>query len=82
MPADLVHPDRSFATQLPVTLRIELGTTTLTLDELSGLEVGSLLPFVDALPTSVTISANGKPFARGDLVRLDGQIAVRLTEIT
>lgn len=66
---------------LPVTLRICLGETMLTLSQLRSLEDGDVLPFAEELPTTVDISANGQPFGRGDLVRIDGQVAVRLTKI-
>jgi flagellar motor switch protein FliN len=66
---------------LPVTVRIELAETTMTLSDLLALGTGSVLPFAEDLPTTVGLVANGKAFARGDLVRIDGKIAVRLTEI-
>ncbi|WP_299507316.1 FliM/FliN family flagellar motor switch protein [uncultured Roseobacter sp.] len=66
---------------LPVTIRIELAETTLTLAELRELEAGSILPFAEELPSSVGLLVNGKPYGRGDLVRIDGKIAIRMTEI-
>ncbi|WP_299554618.1 FliM/FliN family flagellar motor switch protein [uncultured Tateyamaria sp.] len=73
--------DQQGTAALPVTVRIELAATTLTLAELRKMEAGSILPFAEELPNSVGLLANGKPFGRGDLVRIDGKIAVRLTEI-
>ncbi len=66
---------------LPVKLRIALGETALTLSQLRELQTGSVLPFAEEMPATVGLTANGKPFGRGELVRIDGQVAVRLTEI-
>ncbi|MEM6339684.1 MAG: FliM/FliN family flagellar motor switch protein [Pseudomonadota bacterium] len=66
---------------LPVTITIELAQTTLPLTEIQDLRQGSVLPFADDLPTNVALTANGQPFGRGDLVRIDDKIAIRLTEI-
>jgi type III secretion system YscQ/HrcQ family protein len=73
--------DDSDTATLPVTMRIELAETTMTLAEVRAMAAGSLLPFAQDLPTTVSLTANGKPFARGDLVRIEGKIAVRLTEL-
>lgn len=71
----------SSADQLPVVIQIELAQATLTFADLSQLNTGSLLPFGKELPSTVGLLANGKRFGRGELVRLNDQIAVRLTEL-
>jgi type III secretion protein Q len=81
MPMSDTMTDDSDAATLPVTVRIELAETTITLAELQAMTAGSVLPFANELPSTVRLLANGKPIAKGDLVRIDGKVAVRLTEI-
>jgi type III secretion protein Q len=66
---------------LPVTMAIELARTTITLADLRDMAPGHLLPFASDLPAEVRLLANGKPYGRGELVRVDGKVAVRLTKI-
>ena len=67
--------------QLPVTITMELGSTQINLEDMYDLSPGSVLPFLSELPTEMDLLANGKSFGRGELVRFDGKIAVRLTKI-
>ncbi|NJM81715.1 MAG: hypothetical protein HC844_03790 [Tabrizicola sp.] len=79
--SDVTAPEAPAAATLPVTIRIELAETTATLAELQAMRPGSVLAFAEELPSTIRLLANDKPVARGDLVRIDGKIAVRLTEI-
>ena len=76
-----LEDDSADPASLPVMLRISLGEATLTLSQLRELKTGSVLPFAEEMPTTVGLTANGKPFGRGELVRIDGHVAIRLTEI-
>ncbi|MEJ6402716.1 FliM/FliN family flagellar motor switch protein [Yoonia sp. 2307UL14-13] len=73
--------DQTTTGALPVTVTVELGRTTLTLADLQEMSAGHVLPFATELPINVALLANGKPFGRGDLVRFDGKIAIRMTEV-
>lgn len=64
---------------LPVLVEFELGRLELTLGELAGLQPGYVFPlpaFVEG--ANVTIRANGRPSARGELVAVGDTLGVRL----
>ena len=69
---------------LPLTLSIELSRTEIPFHELERLWVGSIVSVPGAFDTDVTLIANGRRFARGELVAVedaDGSLrhGVRLT---
>lgn len=64
----------------PVRLTFELGDLTLPAGELAQLDVGYVFPLRLSLDRPVTIKANGARFAAGELVEIDGALAVRLLE--
>lgn len=66
---------------LPITLSIELDRREITISALSELTAGSVVQFSDAPPTSVRILANGKSFAEGTLVLVEGRHGVRVTQV-
>lgn len=65
---------------IPIRLSFSLGTLALTVGELAALGPGSLLKLAHSLPPHVTIAANGVPVGTGELVDLDGQLAVEITD--
>lgn len=67
-------------TTIPIRLSFSLGTLALTVGELAALAPGSLLSLANTLPPHVTILANGLPVGAGELVDLDGRLAVEITE--
>lgn len=71
-PIDLAH--------LPVQLSFVLGTLELTLGALAAIRTGSLLRLVEGMPPTVRIEANGVPVGYGELVDLDGRLAVQITQ--
>lgn len=66
---------------VPVTLSVEFDRITKPLAELSDLGEGAILPFKNTKPERVSLLANGKRFADGELVRIDDQLGVRLTRM-
>jgi type III secretion system YscQ/HrcQ family protein len=66
---------------LPVTVVAELGRLTLRADELLGLQRGSVLT-VGPRGTAVTLRVGEQVWARGELVDVDGELGVRITELT
>lgn len=67
-------------TDIPVRLTFSLGALSLTVGDLAGVARGSLLALERGLPPAVTIEANGLPVGRGELVDLDGRLAVEITQ--
>ncbi len=64
---------------IPVRLSFSLGALSLTVGEIAALGRGSLLEVGEPLPPSVTIEANGQAVGAGELVDLDGRLAVEIT---
>ncbi len=66
---------------LPITLSLEIDRKDVSLQELSGLVAGSVLPFSSTEPEKVRLMANGRFFAEGELMKIDQQIGIRLTRL-
>ena len=64
--------------ELPVALTFDIGTLEVTLAELQALEPGSVLPLNGMLPPEVAICAGGRRLGTGELVELEGQLAVEV----
>lgn len=65
--------------QLEVT--VQLGAVKLTVRELLALREGSVLELDRAAGAAVDIMVNGRLIARGDVVVIDEELGVRVTEI-
>jgi type III secretion protein Q len=68
------------ATKLPIRLSFSLGSLQLPLGDVAAIRSGTLLRLEDGLPPRVRIEANGVPVGYGELVDLDGRLAVEITE--
>jgi type III secretion protein Q len=65
---------------LPVRLSFALGSLALPLSEVAAVRQGSLLRLDGGLPPRVSIEANGVPIGYGELVDLEGRLAVEVTQ--
>ena len=73
-------PSGGFPENLELPLQFELGHATLTLGELQSMQPGYLFP-LDCDPAKpVTITLNGARIGTGDIVLVDGKLAIRLVE--
>lgn len=66
---------------LPVRLSFDLGERTLTLGEVTTLQVGQVLELATPLSQAVSIRANGGLVGRGELLEIGGRIAVGITSL-
>jgi len=66
--------------QLPVSIRF--GETEMMLEDVIKLGVGSVIELNSAVDDPVELVVNGRCFARGEVVTVDGFYGVRITEIT
>ncbi len=66
---------------LEVRLAFDLGQQTVTLGWLSALQPGAVLALDSPSPRLVAIRANGALIGRGELVRLDDRVGVRVLEL-
>lgn len=64
-----------------LTVQAELGKTKRLVKDILRLQVGSVLQLEKEAGEPVDILVNNKAIARGEVVEMDGQYGVRITEI-
>jgi type III secretion system YscQ/HrcQ family protein len=78
---DTTLGDTTLAEALPVELVVELGRVKLTGAQVLDLESGDVVALERPLAGLVDLRVGGKLVARGELVNIDGEAGVRLTEV-
>lgn len=78
---DAEQDDTTLAEALPVELVVELGRAKLTGAQVLDLEIGDVVALERPLAGLVDLRVGGKLVARGELVNIDGEAGVRLTEV-
>jgi flagellar motor switch protein FliN/FliY len=66
---------------VPVDLSVEVGRTRMTVGETLELREGSVITLDRMADEPVDVLVNGTPIARGEVVVIDDQFGLRLTEI-
>src|SRR4051812_14492203 len=74
-------PDLSRLTQVSVELTVEVGRTRMTLGETLALGPGSVVTLDRLADQPVDLLVNGRPIARGEVVVIDEQFGLRITEV-
>lgn len=77
----LLDKDFGLVGHVPVTLLAQIGTIAITVDQLFRMRRGDVLTMSEALDAPVTLLLNGKPIARGELLAVDDQLGLRVTEL-
>jgi flagellar motor switch protein FliN/FliY len=67
--------------EIPVELTVELGKVRKQLKDLTKIGAGSLIPLNKVIGEPLSIFANGRCIAKGEVVVVDDSYAVRVTEI-
>lgn len=67
--------------QLPVRVSVTLGQVTLSAADVLRLAPGAVIELREPLGGPVEVLAGGRPFARGELVEVDGALGVRITSL-
>lgn len=67
--------------ELPVTLVFELGRSELPLAAVQGLAPGAVIPLGRDPGEAVDIVANGRRVGRGEIVRIEGELGVRVVRL-
>ena len=73
--------DLSRLREIPVELSVEIGRTHMTVGEALDLHVGSVVGLERAAGESADLLVNGTAIARGEVVVIDEQYGLRVTEI-
>jgi type III secretion system YscQ/HrcQ family protein len=68
--------------ELPLTVRIEIGSATLSAREWASIGTGDVLVLDSRVGDPVSLRIAGKVLARGELVEVDGAVGIRITERT
>jgi len=76
------QPDGTKISDIPVMVTAEFDRAELSIAELDRLNVGSIVPFQNRQPEKVKLFANGKYFADGHLVEVDGRVGIRLDSLS
>ena len=66
---------------VPVTLALHVGSTRISIRELVNLAEGSVVALDRAAGEPLDVLVNGTLVARGEIVVVDGQFGVRLTDV-
>jgi len=69
------------ALDVPVTLTVELGRVNMTLEQLADIKPGDVVELGRHSRAPVEITSNGRLVARGDLVLIDTELGVRVTNV-
>jgi type III secretion system YscQ/HrcQ family protein len=79
---DIADVEASAANELPVTLSFEAGSVSIPFDQLACVRPGFVFELAQPLDASlIRVFANGVEVGAGELVRIDDQLGVRLTQL-
>lgn len=67
--------------QVKTEVQVCVGSMSLSIGELMALKANQVLRLRQAIDEPVDLLVEGKPVARGQLVAVDGQFAIRITEL-
>jgi flagellar motor switch protein FliN/FliY len=73
--------DVSLLADIPVQVAVEIGRLKLPLRDLLNLEPGAILELDRPADAPVDVLVNGRLVARGEVVVIDGEFGVRVTDI-
>jgi type III secretion system YscQ/HrcQ family protein len=71
----------SLLRELPIQVTCEIGRVTLSAREILDLRPGAVLPVGRPLAGPVDLTTGGRILARGELVDVEGEIGIRVTEV-
>lgn len=77
----LIKRDLSLIKHVLVELVVELGSAEMSVDELFALRAGDIVKLQEKVNEPAALSLNGKVVARGNLVAVDDNFGIQLTEI-
>jgi len=80
--ASTVSPNLESIMHIPLQISVELGRVQLPLHMVARLDRGTVVDMQKEAGSSVDICANGKVFAKGEIVSAEGKLGVRILEVT
>lgn len=79
---DASSPNLENIMHIPLQVSVELGRIHMPLHMVARLARGTVVDMQKEAGASVDICANGKVFAKGEVVSADGKLGVRILEVT
>jgi flagellar motor switch protein FliN/FliY len=73
--------DLSLVLDVPVELAVEIGRTRMTIREMLAIAPGSIIALNRIAGEPVDLLVNGKRIARGEVVAIDEEFGLRVTEV-
>lgn len=80
--AAVIAKDMDLVGHVTVSLSALVGSVCLTIDELFALKRGEVVRMNEAVDAPITLMLNGKPVARGELVAVEDNFGLRITELS
>lgn len=80
--ANLLTKDMGLVGHVPVSLSALVGSVSLTIEQLFSLKKGEVLTMEESVDSPITLLLNGKAVARGELVAVEDNFGVRITELS
>ena len=80
-PADAGDGDLGLVLEVPVELAVEIGRTTMTIRETLAIAPGSIIALNRMAGEPVDLLVNGRRIARGEVVAIDEEFGLRVTEV-
>lgn len=77
----LARQDISMIGHVKVSLAAQVGTLTMSVEELFGLRAGDVISMNELLEAPLTLMLNGRAVARGELLAVDDVFGVRILEL-
>lgn len=79
--AGSVEKDIGLVGHVKVALAAQVGTMTMSIDELFALKPGDVVSMNELLEAPLTLMLNGRQVARGELLAVDDHFGVRILEL-
>lgn len=73
--------DLSLVLDVPVELTVEMGRTTMTIRDALAIGIGSTITLNRVVGEPVDLFANGRLIARGEVIAIDEEYGLRVTEV-
>jgi flagellar motor switch protein FliN len=78
---NLIARDMELIKHVKVELVVELGTAEMTVDQLFALKAGDVVKLLEQVNEPASLCIDGKRVARGNLVAVEDNFGLQLTEI-
>jgi flagellar motor switch protein FliN len=79
---NLLNKDMKLVGHVPITLTALIGSVSINIDQLFALKKGEVLSMNESLDAPITLLLNDKPVARGELVAVEDNFGIRITELS